>query len=388
VMFDLDRFKAVNDLHGHDAGDHVLRTISNRVRRVLPVGSLLARLGGDEFAIILDETDRRAAYDLAQTIIAAARQPIAIAHLQIDIGVSIGLAFCPEHGRDASVLLKSADRALYAAKRQGFEPIRAYHPDMDADKIERAALTARLPSALINGEIELHFQPIVDAQTGRCGTAEALLRWTHPILGRIAPDLVVALAEESRLIDRLGSWIVRQALLAARHWPSDIVVAVNISASQFNDVRFADRVMAALREAGLPPSRLELELTETVLCEDAAATTIRQLRDRGVRLSLDDFGTGYASLSYLLRFPFDRVKIDRGFVSEIDSREDRRIIVEAVASLAAKLGLEIVAEGIESDAERETAARSGCTFLQGYLFGRPMPERDFRAFLARQQAEA
>ncbi|MDR3373239.1 MAG: EAL domain-containing protein, partial [Ancalomicrobiaceae bacterium] len=244
-------------------------------------------------------------------------------------------------------------------------------------------LINRLPTVLDSGEIVLYFQPIVHAATGRCTSAEALLRWRHPTFGMVTPERVIELAEESRLMPRLGHWILKRALATVAGWPAHMGVAVNLSATQFREEGFADSVLAEIAEAGVAPERLELELTETLLCDDAAVATIKRLRYQGVRFSLDDFGTGYASMSYLLRFPFDRVKIDRSFISNVDIRTDRRIIVEAVAGLADRLGLEVVAEGVETEGERRIAQSVGCGFLQGYLFGRPMPNADFLTFLKR-----
>ncbi|MDR3496030.1 MAG: EAL domain-containing protein [Ancalomicrobiaceae bacterium] len=381
MMFDLDRFKAINDQLGHDRGDQVLSLIGRRVFRKLPHGTRVARLGGDEFAIILDVADRSMARSVAADVVAAISEPFEFDTVTAEIGASLGIAYHPDHGDDVTTLMKCADQALRAVKSRPAEAILEYDRTLGDAETARDELINRLPGALDTGEIALHFQPIINAATGQCTSAEALLRWRHPTLGMVAPDRVIELAEESRLMPRLGLWILKRALAAASGWPRHIGVAVNLSAIQFREEGFAESVLAAIAEAGVEPERLELELTETLLCDDSAVATIKKLRYQGVRFSLDDFGTGYASMSYLLRFPFDRVKIDRSFVSSVDIRTDRRIIVEAIAGLADRLGLEVVAEGVETEGERRIVQSVGCGFLQGYLFGKPMPEADFRAFL-------
>ena len=381
MMFDLDRFKSVNDLHGHAVGDFVLIEVARRVRRVIGAEPVFARLGGDEFAILLEDDDIERQNNLGRSIAAVISAPINSGHLSMEVGASVGIARFPEHGQDAGRLLKCADRALYTVKHSGGGPAISYAAQMDSAETMRAELIRCLPFAMQNGEMDLHFQPIVDASTGQCHTAEALLRWNHPTRGPISPAEVIAMAEESRLIGHLGEWILRRALRAAKSWPEDVVVAVNMSASQFKHAGFAAMVIGALKQAGLPSHRLELELTETVLCTDEAVGAIAALRADGIRFALDDFGTGYASMSYLLRFPFDRVKLDRSFVSDLHKMQERRIIVEAVAGLASKLGLEIVAEGVETAEERQALIDAGCGFLQGYYFGRPMPPRDFAVYL-------
>ncbi len=388
LMFDLDRFKTINDMYGHAAGDSVLTEVSRRIRQLLPPDAVVARLGGDEFAIWLPMADPESIRGLAGRVASGVLSPIIYERLQLEIGSSIGIAHFPAHGSEASSLLKCADRALYRAKKLNNGLALEYHPDLDAGEAVKAELIRGLHAAMCNGEIDLHFQPIVAAASGRCHTAEALLRWTHPTIGRVSPELIIDLAEESRLIGLLGDWILRRALETARQWPDDIVVAVNLSASQFRVQGFAEAVLAALDHSGVSPHRLELELTETVLCTDEAVEAIAKLRAAGIRFSLDDFGSGYASMSYLLRFPFDRVKIDRSFVKAVDERPDRRAIVEAVAGLAMKLGMEVVAEGVETESEHAVARSAGCEFLQGYLFGRPMPAAKFAAYLGLRDNQA
>lgn len=386
LFLDINKFRAINEIHGHGAGDCVLIEIAGRIREIVGEEGVLARLGGDQFALIIDVPSPQMVEGVAAMILDVVKKPIHIGGNRLDVTASIGVSFGPADGAEASQLLKAAERAAHAAQHLGMGPIMVYHAGLDADEIARDNLIRSLPEAMQSGQLELYFQPIIDAETGRCHCAEALLRWTHPELGRISPEAAIAAAEDGRLIGDLGAWIVDRALAAAKTWPDDVKVAVNISASQLRDVTFVKRVSDSLAASGVATQRLELELTETVLCSDDAVEPIRILRESGVRFSLDDFGTGYASMSYLLRFPFDRVKIDRSFVTDVHERRDRRLIVEAVAGLASKLGLEIVAEGVETEAECAVVKSAGCTLLQGYLFSRPLPESAFAAFL-RDNAE-
>lgn len=381
LLIDLNKFRAINEIYGHAAGDNVLIEIAGRIREVVGEEAVLARLGGDQFALIIDVPSPEMVEGVAEMLLDVVKKPIQIGGTRLDVTASIGICFGPADGAEASRLLKAAERAAHAAQHLGMGPIVVYHAGLDAEEIARANLIRALPDAMTSGQIDLHFQPIIEAETGRCHCAEALLRWNHPELGRISPEAAIAAAEEGRLIGDLGAWIVDRALAAAKTWPQDVTVAVNISASQLRDASFVARVKDSLAASGIAPHRLELELTETVLCSDEAIEPIRNLRETGIRFSLDDFGTGYASMSYLLRFPFDRVKIDRSFVTDVHERRDRRLIVEAVAGLATKLGLEIVAEGVETEAECVVVKSAGCTFMQGYLFSKPLTGAAFATFL-------
>jgi diguanylate cyclase (GGDEF)-like protein len=387
LIVDLDQFKPINDLYGHATGDMVLTEVAARMRAVCKSVTMVARLGGDEFVAVVENAERAAVTRLAGRLRDAISRPFETGRREIELSASIGIAHYPDNAISGRDLMKCADRALYVAKSSPTTSIVSYSPGLDAAETERQELIRRLPKALTDGEIELHFQPIVDASTGRCHTAEALLRWTHPERGSISPEVVISIAEESQQIKRLGNWIIERALQTASRWPCSVSVAVNLSASQFKYLGFGAAVGSMLKATGVAPERLELELTETLLCSDEAIATIHELRAMGVRMSLDDFGTGYASMSYLLRIPFDRVKIDRSFVEQVDRRRDRRIIVEAVASLATKLGLEIVAEGVETAAERVVVEAAGCRYLQGYLFAKPLPEKELMAFLSAQACE-
>jgi diguanylate cyclase (GGDEF)-like protein len=387
VLLDLDRFKKVNDLFGHAVGDALLVAVAGRALAAAGSGGRVARLGCDEFAILMPAADMdqvaRFAADLKREI----TRPYRFGHVAADVGVSIGIARAPEHGCDPSDLLARADRALRAAKAAGGARIEIYTPALDAREAERREMVRDLSRALGRGELELAFQPIVHTATGTIQGAEALLRWNHPDLGRISPERIIEVAEESGLIHPLGEWILETALAAAADWPSHVSVSVNLSALQFGSDDIVATVTRALARTGVAPYRLELEVTETVLCEPETAGTMEALRGLGVRLALDDFGTGYASLAYLMRFPFDRIKIDRSFVSGADTRPQCRSIIEAIGNLAASLDLQVVAEGVETEAEHALVHAAGVRFSQGWLFGRPIPAADFTARVTRPTLE-
>lgn len=381
ILLDLDRFKKVNDHFGHAIGDALLVAAAARLVDRLGPDGRVARLAGDEFALLMDagEADEvmRFAVDLGHEI----ARPYRFGQIAAEVGVSIGVALAPNHGIDTSTLLAHADRALRSAKEQG-DRVEIYVPALDIEEERRRALIRDLARALAEGGLDLAFQPIVHTAGGAPQGAEALLRWTHPTLGRISPEVAISLAEESGLVHTLGEWILETALAAAAGWPSHIGVSVNLSALQFGSGDVVDMVTRALDRSGVAPHRLELELTETVLCEPEAAGTMEALRAIGVRFALDDFGTGYASLAYLMRFPFDRLKIDRSFVSGADARPQCRAILEAVAGLAASLHLQVVAEGVETEAEHALVRAAGCRFSQGWLFGRPVPAAEIAARFA------
>ena len=385
ILLDLDRFKKINDLFGHSVGDALLVAAAARIIDVAGNGSRVARLGCDEFAVLLSANRAEDIAAVAAILGREISRPYRIGHVAAEVGVSIGIAHAPEHGCDPSGLLAHADRALRAAKTAGGGRVEVYSPALDLQEAERRDLVRDLARAIGAGELELAFQPIVQTATGAIQGAEALLRWHHPRLGRVSPERVIAVAEESGLIHPLGEWILETALAAAAAWPAHVGVSVNLSALQFGSDEVVAMVGRALARTGVAPYRLELEVTETVLCEPEAADTMRALRATGVRLALDDFGTGYASLAYLMRFPFDRIKIDRSFVSGADTRPQCRAILTAVGDLAASLDLQVVAEGVETESERAQVRAAGCRFSQGWLFGRPMPAADFAALVSEAQ---
>ncbi|MDK9697929.1 MAG: EAL domain-containing protein [Siculibacillus sp.] len=387
ILVDLDRFKKVNDLFGHAIGDALLTSVAGRARAAAGRDGRVARLGGDEFAILLPAADMARIVEFAAELKAGLTRPHRFGHVAAEVGASIGIACAPEHGCSPSDLLARADRALRAAKSAGGDRIEVYSHALDTREAERRALVRDLAGALGRGELELAYQPIVDAESGVTHGAEALLRWTHPSLGRISPEHAIAIAEESGLIHPLGEWILETALAAAARWPAEISISVNLSASQFRSEEIVAIVGRALSSSGVAPHRLELEVTETVLCAPETVATMEALRACGIRLALDDFGTGYASLSYLMRFPFDRIKIDRSFVSGADTRPQCRAIIEAVGGLARSLNLQVVAEGVETESERALVRAAGCRYAQGWLFGRPTNAADFAAHLATVAAD-
>jgi len=294
---------------------------------------------------------------------------------QVVVDVSVGIALAPNDGTDVDQLLKSADMALYGAKSEGRGAYRYFEPEMDARMKTRRSLEVDLRKALVNGEFELYYQPLVSLQNNEISGCEALLRWHHPERGLITPAEFIPVAEETGLINRIGEWVLRQACTDAVAWPDHIKVAVNISPAQFRNQTLAQIVVSTLAASGLPPHKLELEITESVLMQNNEATlrTLHQLRELGVRIAMDDFGTGYSSLSYLRSFPFNKIKIDRSFISDLSNSAGSLKIVQAVASLAGALNMITTAEGVETDGQREIVCAAGCTEMQGYLFSRPRP---------------
>jgi diguanylate cyclase (GGDEF)-like protein/PAS domain S-box-containing protein len=376
-MLDLDLFKMVNDSLGHPVGDELLKLVASRLSECLRETDTVARLGGDEFAILAtaDDNQRDAAIALAGRLLAAVASPYDLDGHQLNIGTSIGIALAPEHGTEVDQLLKNADLALYKAKSEGRDAYRFFDDAMGVEASTRRAHQIELRNALLNDEFELHYHPIVDIRTGETASIEALIRWRHPQRGMTAPADFIPLAEETGLINPIGDWVLRKACSDAVRWPSHIKVGVNLSAVQFRKANPFDNFRRALDESGLPPERLELEITESVLLQNNVehVETLHQLRLLGISIVLDDFGTGYSSLSYLRMFPFDKIKIDRSFVHELARNADCAAIVSAVAGLGASLRIGTVAEGIETGDQLLLVHAAGCTHAQGFLFGRPCP---------------
>jgi diguanylate cyclase (GGDEF)-like protein len=376
LYIDLDHFKAVNDTLGHPVGDRLLVMASGRLCACLRDDDPVARLGGDEFAVVLNSArGREEAAALAERIIQSLGQPYDIDGQHAAIGVSIGIALAPRDGEDTDSLMKSADLALYRAKRDGRNTHCFFEPEMDERVQERRALEIALRKAIASESLELHYQPLVNIQTGQVEEFEALLRWNDPVRGQISPAVFIPLAEETSLINEISSWVLRRACKDAAAWPSHVRVAVNISPLSFRTRSLPLIVITALDESGLRPDRLELEITEGVLLSDTESTlqTLSQLQNIGVRIAMDDFGTGYSSLSYLRKFNFDKIKIDRSFVNALDHTKDSRAIIRAVSGLCTSLGIEITAEGVETEEQLHTLREEGCTQVQGYLLGRPGP---------------
>jgi diguanylate cyclase (GGDEF)-like protein/PAS domain S-box-containing protein len=384
LMLDLDLFKAVNDSLGHPVGDELLKAVARRLRTCVHKADTIARLGGDEFAILqsADKDPREAAIITANRLLETISAPYDIDGRQIIIGTSIGIAIAPEHGIDSDRLMKNADLALYKVKSEGRNGYRFFEPAMGVAALSRHAFETDLRIAVMREQFELYYQPIIDAATKEVTVLEALIRWQHPERGLIYPDDFIPLAEEIGLVIPIGEWVLRTACAEAAKWPAHIKVAVNLSPSQFRKGDLVDIVSNALRAASLPPERLELEITESVLMERNAQNLgmLHQLRSLGVFIVLDDFGTGYASLSYLQMFRFDKIKIDRSFVSGLSNRADCAAIVCAVTGLGRSLNIVTIAEGVETEDHFELLRAAGCAQAQGYLFGKPCPasELDFR----------
>ncbi len=385
LMLDLDRFKPVNDTLGHAAGDAILQMVAERLQATLRDGDVLARLGGDEFAILqvaADHLDSVAilAERIVQTI---GSRPFAYQGQAVHLGASVGFAWAPQDGDDPAELLRNADLALYAAKSDGRAIWRRYDPRFDEETQERRRLEIGLRHAISHGELQLHYQPLVDAQSGAITSAEALVRWNHPDRGLVPPVEFIGLAEETGLILPLGDWVLRTACAEAAGWPEHIGVAVNLSPAQFRDPALGEVVLSALRTSGLEPSRLELEITEGVLLNDEAGTlaTLTALQAAGVRISMDDFGTGYSSLSYLRKFPFDKIKIDQSFVRQIPEDPESAAIIRAIITMSACLGIKTTVEGIETSDQLAFSVAEGCDTIQGYHISRPLTASAFHHVL-------
>jgi len=377
LMLDLDRFKNVNDSLGHGAGDALLRQVALRLKSALRATDVLARLGGDEFAIIQEARDdqRGCAVELAARIAKLVAEPFLLPGNRVEIGTSIGIAIAPDHGRDQEQLLKKADLALYRSKSLGRNCFTVYDEAMSAELEARSTLEGDLRDAIAQCHLEVHYQPFVDVAGGTRRGFEALVRWRHPSRGLIPPDQFIALAEETGLIVPLGEFVLRRACEDAARWPSDLMVAVNLSPIQFKEAELFETICSALTASGLAPHRLEIEITESVLLERGVENHafMERLKSIGIELALDDFGTGYSSLSYLTAFPFDKIKIDKSFIRNLTHHPRSSAIISSIVTLARGLDMSVTAEGVETREEFERLTALGVNFAQGYLFGRPQP---------------
>ena len=377
-LIDLDRFKPVNDIYGHEAGDAVLCEAADRIKEHLPEGATAARLGGDEFALLLRYSSRTELMRLAERIIKGLSQPLECQAALVEVGATIGIALFPEDGVEAEALLRCADIAMYRGKREGRGTYRFFEQSMDEELRARTSLEMGLLSAITKGEIKPHYQPLV-ALPGRTLLGfEVLARWYHPEKGVLAPDLFIPIAEDTGLIAELSYTLLRQACLDARAWPEHLQLAVNISPHQLKDKLLAERLLGILSTTGFDPHRLEVEITESALTNDleTARDVLHALQREGVSIALDDFGTGYSSLCHLRDMNFDKIKIDRSFVQSIGDNPESAKIVNAILGLGRSLGVITTAEGIENAANSDWLAEHGCTHGQGFLFGQPMSAGD------------
>ena len=381
---DLDQFKQVNDTLGHPTGDALLRVVTARLENCVRGQDTVARLGGDEFAVLQSNIKQSGdVEELAQRLIDAISGPYEIDGHQLVIGTSIGIALAPDDGTEPEVLLRSADVALYRAKADGRGTFRFFEPQMDTQLQMRRSLELDLRQALAEGQLEVFYQPILDANTEEVTGCEALLRWHHPQRGMVSPAEFIPLAEEIGLIIPIGAWVLRQATAEAAKWPGNTKIAVNLSPAQFKSPELIQTILNALARSGLAPERLEIEITESVLLQESgsALAVLHSLREVGIHISLDDFGTGYSSLSYLRRFPFDKIKIDRSFIRDLSEKAGSAAIVKAVAGLGRGLGVVTTAEGVETRTQLERVRAEGCIEVQGYLFSPAVPSEEIRRYL-------
>jgi len=377
VILDLDGFKHINDTLGHATGDTLLKELAHRLKASLRPTETVARLGGDEFAIVQEsgESPREEATNLADRLLEIVSTPYRLDGHDVAVGASIGIALAPAHGTTPGELLKKADLALYRVKSEGRNGYSFFDEELGKKANTRLQLIKDMRGALQRDEFQLHYQPQFDAKTLQLCGMEALVRWQHPVAGLLPPDDFIFLAEETGFMEPLGRWILRKACADAATWSPGIKVAVNLSATQFRAGTLYQVISSALAESGLPPHRLELEITESVFLnnKDSNVAAIQQLKDIGVTIALDDFGTGYASLSYLLMFPFDKIKIDRSFTQGLSKRADCTAVVASILALAKELEIAVTAEGVETKAQFELLRRAGVDHVQGYLFSRPRP---------------
>lgn len=380
IMVDLDHFKDINDLHGHPAGDEVIKVTGERLRAIVREDDMVARLGGDEFAVLQGRVAfANQAEDLAHRIVTELVRPIKVAEgTTIRVGASVGVAVCPRDGLQGAQLVTRADTALYHAKNSGRNQYALFEPGMDAELRHRQMLDADLLPGLENEEFQLYFQPRLDIASGRIGGYEALIRWIHPERGLVNPGEFIPAAERSGKILPIGTWVLREACRLGMTDIDEVTVSVNVSPIQFRDKQFVELVASALDESGLPASRLEIEITESVLIDDdkRAVAVLKDLKKLGIRIALDDFGTGYSSLAYLSRFPFDTIKIDRSFLQNVRADDDALAIVDTIIRLGRALEMTIVAEGVEHLEEVELLAARGCHEIQGFVLGKPMPHTE------------
>jgi diguanylate cyclase (GGDEF)-like protein len=388
LWLDLDRFKQINDTLGHNAGDEILHSVASRLATLAYPSGKLARFGGDEFIIAVPVTGAQDALALADRVRFSLSEPVELEHAPVDIGVSIGLSISNERST-ADELLRHADVALYEAKAHGRNCVRLFDPEMERRLLNSKQIEHDLKRAIANEELEVYYQPVVDLKSLRVKSFEALLRWHHPVNGSVPPSLFIPIAEASGSIGAITEWVLMEACKEAATWPNDLAVAVNISPALLTMRGLPTMVSETLLRTGLPPRRLNLEITETALVEDNPDTKIvlESLKNLGASLSLDDFGTGYSSLSHLCRYRFDAIKIDRSFLANVHQHSESRAVIQAISSLASSLELTVVAEGIETFDQLMYIYDHGCAAGQGYYFAKPMPGREVPTYLERAERE-
>lgn len=385
LLIDLDRFKNVNDTLGHPVGDALLIQVVERLQSATRDDDTLLRLGGDEFALIQTNAPQpQAANALAQRLIDLVGRTYLLDGSVINIGASIGISVQKVQDADATNLLKCADLALYHSKENGRGQHHFFEAAMEEAAINRREMEGELRRAIALRQFVIHYQPLADLEDRRITGVEALVRWRHPTKGLVAPDDFIPMAEETGLINQIGSFVLQKACITAAKWPSLQILAVNVSVVQIETEGFVDIVKAALKRSGLAPERLELEVTESLMLNnmEQALAVLEDLRALGVRIVMDDFGTGYSSLSYLQSFPFDKVKIDRSFISQLDQNEETANIIKAIVDLGVTLGMKTTAEGVETQDQLDQLKNRGCSEIQGYLISRPLTETDLTALLA------
>jgi diguanylate cyclase (GGDEF)-like protein len=395
LVIDLDRFKLINDSLGHRAGDDFLKEAARRLKGVVRAIDTTARIGGDEFVMLLSgPLGRSDAVELGQRAIASLAPPVRLAGIDVHVSASIGLAVYPGNGTTVEALLAHADAAMYCAKERGRNNLQCYSAEMSTSTVEHVKFETELRQALARGEFELHYQPKVDTATGEVHSAEALIRWRHPERGLVPPDEFIPLADECGLIDSIGEWVVREACRQAKAWQREGIrplrIAVNLAPSQFRLANLVEQIRQALATAELEPRFLEVELTETAVMSDAeeSIAILEAISRMGVQVSVDDFGTGYSSMSYLRRFPVDKLKIDRSFISEVTNRPEDASIVQAIISLAHSLHLKVVAEGVETPEQLAFLKAIGCDQYQGFHFSPALAPTDFISLLRSSGAAA
>jgi len=384
LYIDLDGFKTINDTLGHGTGDAVLKHLASRMQNVLREGDKIGRLGGDEFAIIL-RGDEQQAMALATRLIELLKVPFSVDTHQLAIGASIGIVVANDDYQDPTQLLRAADQAMYRAKADGRGRIRLFEPEFDRQVQERRDLEVAFRAVVERDGLQIYYQPLVNLRTGQISGFEALSRWEDPQRGFVPPDIFIPLAEEIGLIGTIGERVLQRACAEAATWPEHITVAVNLSPAQFQGGQLVSAVKDALASSGLPPSRLALEITESIFLQgiESNIAILSEFGKLGVKISMDDFGTGYSSLSYLRSFAFDKIKIDKSFVRDISTSERSLAIVRAVCELARSFGATTTAEGVETDSQLDQITAEGCTEMQGYIFSGPLPANEIPALLAR-----